>query len=226
MSLHFDLHSFTFGIHCLRRLECDLSSQGISRSYFRTSIQPGGYGRDVVSVYQIVAIQITVADIAFKISIAFSQSRIIGIRSQVVLINQTVIVDVPRQVAFRSGNLKYIKFFARTEIAHSFGNMQSDIACLGFSFKREHFHLTVAFPFKSSGFRPVLLIHAVSDTTFQQRTVSGIVTRHILQLVEPVDRVQVCNQIKRYSLLIICSVPQFSFLEVKQTAQRASLILR
>ena len=87
-----------------------------------TAFKLRGDHRNIISVNQTVLIDITIADVSFKIGIALSQSCIIGIRCQVIAVNLTVDVNVSLKIAFRSGHLEYIDFLTGAVVADCFCN--------------------------------------------------------------------------------------------------------
>ena len=96
-----------------------------------------------------------------------SQARVIHIRSQVVAVDLTVIVDISLQVAGCSRHFEYVQFAAGTVISYTFRNGKFDIACSRTGLEAEYLHITVAFPIECTRLCPMFLIHAIIYRTFQ-----------------------------------------------------------
>ena len=116
-----------------------------------------------------------------------TQTRIVHVRGQVVCIDFLVVVDVTRQIAFRSRNLEYIQFAAGSVVSDTFRNMQLDVAGFRLVLESEYFHVTIAFPAERVDCRPVFLIHAVGHVAGEDRTVASILAGQIMELIQLVD---------------------------------------
>ena len=73
--------------------------------------------------------------------------------------------------------------------------------------KFKDFHFTITFPVECSGFRPVLLVHAVRHGTFQYRTVSGIGAWQVVEFIQLVNSLEVDNQIQRNGVGTVFRMP-------------------
>ena len=198
--------------------------QGIGPLGRNTAIQGSGHDRDVIGINQAITVQVAIADVAFEVGIPLTQSGVVGVGRQVILVQQAVMVDVARQIALRIGHLEDVQFTTRTEVAHGLGDMQAYIACGGLSAEGEHLHTGIAMPLERAGFRPVLLVHTVADGTLQQSAVACILARHILEFIQLADGVQVGHEVEGHGRSVIGRVPQFTLLEIEEAAQRTSLV--
>jgi hypothetical protein len=82
-----------------------------------TPIQLRSQNRNVISINQAVLVDISFADISFKISISFSQAGIIDIRSEIVFIKKVVIVNITGKITGSVRDFEYIQLPAGTKSA-------------------------------------------------------------------------------------------------------------
>ena len=161
-TFHYHFNDFILVITTFGSAHFDSSAYFFSFiAFVYTIFQLSGYYRDIISVNQIILVDITIADVTFKVAVAFAQTGVVGIRSQVVVVNLTVIVDVAWQVTFSSGNFEYIQFTTGTIIANTFCYRKFDVTCSRTFCECKYFHLILAVPFKCTGFSPVFFVHTI-----------------------------------------------------------------
>ncbi len=111
-----------------------------------SSIKPGGHVGDVEGVYEVVAVDVADADVAFEVGVATAQTGVVGVGSEVGLIHFAVGVDVAGEICFGARHFEYVEFASADVTSHSFVDVETYVACLWLLGEHEFFVEPVAFP--------------------------------------------------------------------------------
>lgn len=177
--------------------------------------EPGSYDGDVVGIDQSVAVDVAVAYVTFKVTVALAQTGVIHVRGEVVVVDFTVVVDVAGEVAFGSGYFEDVEFTSGAVVSDCFGDGYFHVAGSRPFGEGEYFSFTVSFPFKFACFCPVFFVEAGGDFSFEDGSVSGIGTRQVEEFVKLVDGAEVGDYFARYGFFSIFGVPCVFFVEVE-----------
>ena len=140
------------------------------------AVEFGGDAGDVVGVDEAVAVDVANADVV-EVGVALTQTGVVHVRGEVVLVDALVAVDVALHYTLGAGHLEDVHFAARGKVAHGGVEVDAQVACGGMALEGERLDAAVGLPLEGYGFRPRLAVGAHADGTLGERAVAAVLTR-------------------------------------------------
>ncbi len=152
------LKTCTFYGHCCGITRSECAARHVERYftgerigivvYIDSILKTRSHYRDVVGINEIIAVYVAYRHITFEIGITTTQTGIVGVGGQVILIYSAVRVDITGEIALRTGHLEHIQFASGTIVSYTFRGAETDVTCLGLILEYKFLDITVALPYE------------------------------------------------------------------------------
>ena len=103
--------------------------------------------------------------------------------------------------------------------------MEAHEARRGLGLEGQFLDLTVTSPAELTAGRPLQAVQTHLVRTLEDGTISGIGTRHVLQLVEHIDTAEVDGQVEGHSITTPCRMPDAGLVEVHEMVGTLSTLV-